>query len=329
MNMHFFSARSGARRFLITAAVLLAALLPAGAACADEAGTFRLEPFSGGAMGIHFTDVTIDEEADILSLWTSDTVTDLVLQRLDPETRTYDEVVYSAARQESNEVLNIRMHMPDAMPGLRVTAVDPQGASERWYITESGMDGSPLLLPPSAVEEGLPFSFADLHRRIFVFSSGVGGWSTEMTIGADGSFEGTFQDSDMGVTGDDYPDGTVSLCNFRGRLSIAAQDEHTVTLHIDSLETEGERGSAYIEDGIRYVTAFPYGLMKDAEGTQAAEELLLYLPDTPVKDLPEAYMTWFRGVLPDPAGETLSCYGLYNTAAEEGFAALTQDAATE
>ena len=54
------------------------------------------------------------------------------------------------------------------------------------------------------------------------FSSGAGAWGTGLTLAADGSFSGEYHDSDMGDSGDDYPDGTVYLCNFPGSLRISS-----------------------------------------------------------------------------------------------------------
>lgn len=43
------------------------------------------------------------------------------------------------------------------------------------------------------------------------FASGSGGWDTTMTVASDGTFSGTYHDSDMGITGDDYPNGSVTI----------------------------------------------------------------------------------------------------------------------
>ena len=69
------------------------------------------------------------------------------------------------------------------------------------------------LAEEESVEAELPeaqgFSFADVADREFCFSSGVGGWFTVLYIHEDGSFDGHYQDSNMGVTGEGYPNGTL------------------------------------------------------------------------------------------------------------------------
>ena len=62
------------------------------------------------------------------------------------------------------------------------------------------------------------FRFENLADRVFYFSSGAGAWFTELRIRSDGSFEGLYQDADMGVTGDGYPNGTLYYCEFSGRF---------------------------------------------------------------------------------------------------------------
>ena len=63
-------------------------------------------------------------------------------------------------------------------------------------------------------EEAL--SYSRLGRFSFSFSSGVGAWGTDLEVYADGSFKEVYHDSDMGVTGEGYPNGTVYLCGFSG-----------------------------------------------------------------------------------------------------------------
>ena len=109
-----------------------------------------------------------------------------------------------------------------------------------------------------ASQPDLPF--ASLKDVEFYFASGVGGWSTSLTIEPDGSFSGNYHDSDMGDAGDDYPNGTVYCCSFSGTLSILQQvDEHSWMIRVDSLTLNEEPGQETVEDGFRYITAEAYG----------------------------------------------------------------------
>ena len=75
------------------------------------------------------------------------------------------------------------------------TEIASEDISEQESITEEN------------AEEGL--TFEDLSKYSYYFSSGAGGWGEEFVIERDGYFKGSFHDSDMGDTGEGYPNGTV------------------------------------------------------------------------------------------------------------------------
>ena len=151
------------------------------------------------------------------------------------------------------------------------------------------------------------------------FSSGAGGWSTEMRFNEDGSFNGEFHDSEMGEAADEYPNGTLYGCAFTGQMSILEQaDEYAWKLRVDSLSLEQAPGQESIEDEIRFVTAEPYGI---SEG----DELLLYRPGTPVDVLTEDMRMWAH-LLGDEAPAELEDWFLYSAANESGFVGYSMEA---
>ena len=50
---------------------------------------------------------------------------------------------------------------------------------------------------PAETQPAAEFSFADLRRLQFRFSSGAGAWSTLLAVRPDGSFYGEYHDTDM------------------------------------------------------------------------------------------------------------------------------------
>lgn len=175
-----------------------------------------------------------------------------------------------------------------------------------------------LLLFSTASAAG--FSFKELKNIDFTFSSGVGGWSTDLAIAEDGSFIGFFHDSEMGESGAGYPNGSVYLCTFGGVFQIGRQLSSTsYEVKLVSFDVETIAGDELgIEDGIRYVGGVPYGL-------ENARDLVLYLPGTPVSDLSQEFVSWcpqlfFAETMPS----TLPCYGLYNRT--EGYAFIGEEA---
>lgn len=95
------------------------------------------------------------------------------------------------------------------------------------------------------------------------FASGSGGWGTTMTVASDGTFSGTYHDSDMGITGDDYPNGSVTISNFKGRFKDAkknADGSYAMQCDKSALKIDGNIGDTYIKNGSKYTVADPYGI---------------------------------------------------------------------
>ena len=162
----------------------------------------------------------------------------------------------------------------------------------------------------AAAEE---FSFEELEDKVFYYSSGVGGWFVELNVAPDGSFNGNYHDSEMGESGEDYPNGTVYGCLFHGQLEAGGMlDSGAYELTVASIgKDEGQLDEA-IEDGIRYVTTDPLGLA-------AGDRLELFRPGFPVEDLPEGFMFWSHLNFLDEMPEKLPYYGLYDEAQDSGF----------
>ena len=164
-----------------------------------------------------------------------------------------------------------------------------------------------------AFAEGEALSLDQLAGLEWSFSSGAGGWSTEMRIANDGSFSGEYHDSEMGEVGDDYPNGSLYVSGFTGTLSIGEQvDEHAWKVQIDSLTLKDEPGQENIDDGIRFVTTEPYGI---SEG----DIMTLYLPGTPVDALTEDMKMWSHVILEDPMPTELNNWFLYSEKNQSGF----------
>lgn len=151
------------------------------------------------------------------------------------------------------------------------------------------------------------------------FSSGAGAWCSSIIINSDGSFSGEHHDSKMGVTGKNYPNGTVYECKFEGKFTNIHQiNDYTFALTLESIETEQVQGYSYIKDGVRFETSFPNGLMGN-DGLKPAREFLLYTPETKVSELSDTFLYWCPLKYDNKATDNLSLYGLYNKETEDGF----------
>ena len=193
----------------------------------------------------------------------------------------------------------------DPVEEERVDAEQPEEETEAQIPEEQPEAQAP--------EERQDFSFADVADREFYFSSGAGGWYTVLYIQEDGSFDGHYQDSDMGDIGEGYPNGTIYYSEFSGSFTEPERvDDWTYRFQIEEINYPLGSGDE-IKDGIHYCYTTAYGL-------DGAEDLYLYLPGTELAGLPEGYRSWVGYYNLNDVQETvLPFYGLYNEAMEEGF----------
>lgn len=165
------------------------------------------------------------------------------------------------------------------------------------------------LTNPSIPEPILPIE----EVTSFYFSSGAGGWGTELKLNPDGSFTGCYHDSDMGDMGDGYPNGTVYICNFSGKFeNIKKIDEYSYQMTLTNLTIE-ETPDEWIEEGVKYIASGPYGI-------EGGTNFIFYMPNTPISRLSEEFLSWWPGRfdLSEPK-DTLTGYGILNVETQEGF----------
>lgn len=165
-----------------------------------------------------------------------------------------------------------------------------------------------------AVPENGEKLFARFEGMEWTFSSGAGGWSTDLRIQPDGTFTGVFHDSEMGETADEYPNGTVYYCEFSGKFSVKAQeDDHTWRLRVDELKQNDEPDKETIEDGIRFVATSSYGI-------EHGDELTLYQPGTPLEALTESMRFWSHTFGTEAQNTTaLQKWFMYSEKLDAGF----------
>ena len=188
--------------------------------------------------------------------------------------------------------------------GEAESARDTERKSKEEFTSEASSDGHETEQQP----------FENLKTKRFYFSSGAGAWATTLVIRADGSFSGEHLDDDMGDTGDEYPNGTRYQSRFNGRFSQPVKvNDYTYSMQVDLLQYEREPDTQEIIDGVRYC----YG---KAHGLDEADQMLLYLPDAPIEELPEEFKSWTDvNWAPDVSTDKLSFYGLYNETMQFGF----------
>lgn len=155
----------------------------------------------------------------------------------------------------------------------------------------------------------------DVFPLELLFASGAGGWGTTITLNRDGSFEGHYEDVEMGSRGEEYPNGTVYDCRFEGKFgSITQVNDHTYRMILEDLTLEKERGEEWIENQVRYIASAPNGL-------EQGHEFLFYTPGTAVAELDQEFVDWWHNAWLVREGkiDALDCYGLYHKEEGKGF----------
>lgn len=178
-------------------------------------------------------------------------------------------------------------------------------------LSACGESAAPPQSPTPLETAEAGFTFADLQTCRFVHASGASGWGTVLTIQPDGSFSGSFSDSEW----EESESGTQAVCEcceFSGQLAQPVRvNDYTYSVGIEHIEYQREPGTDEYADGIHYYFTEPRGL-------EDTGELLIYLPGAPMAELPEGFLGWVMGSADGAEGE-LPFYGLYSEARLAGF----------
>jgi hypothetical protein len=198
--------------------------------------------------------------------------------------------------EEGRWVLN---DVPDDM-----ISIVPEYSGQLGYIIEFENDAG---IQPSVQGTDASVALASAPAE-FYFSSGVGAWGTTMTLNKDGTFNGSFHDSNMGADTDIYPGGEILLCNFAGQFTDFQKiDDYTWSMRLSSLEYETTPGTDWTDGQIHYIA-------NDAYGISGGALFYLYLPGHPMDTIPEEYKGWARStaLYNNPDVFSLPFYGIYN-----------------
>ena len=139
------------------------------------------------------------------------------------------------------------------------------------------------------------------------------GDNLNLILSRDGSFHGHYHDTDMGLTGNGYPNGTEYTCDFSGCFQdIRKINDYTYAMTLASMEVNTQ-GKQWIEDGVLHITEEPAGM-------SGGKTFLLYMPDAPLDQLPKDLLFWWELRYWDEDGTNrLNVFALYNEETHCGF----------
>ncbi len=154
--------------------------------------------------------------------------------------------------------------------------------------------GSTAVITEPKEADSKKLSFKNLPKQ-FILSSGVGAWSTDLTISEDGKFVGYYHDSDEGDAGDGHPNGTRYYNKFEGQFSQPYQiNKYIYKVKLLSFKStlDDKTQTEYIEDGVLYIPSEPHGF-------DGFKEFYLYLPGINQSMLPEDCLNWYQSLEPN------------------------------
>ena len=140
-----------------------------------------------------------------------------------------------------------------------------------YYLMEQDADLDWSSLPDATVAGAKPSADDDATLRKameqvagdYMFSSGNGGWTTNLHVKADGTFSGRYQDTDLGGASAEHPRGVVRRSDFTGRFSSAQRNDdgsYALQCATGQLSTKGKIGDRHLENGQEVTIAAPYGM---------------------------------------------------------------------
>ena len=188
---------------------------------------------------------------------------------------------------------------------LEVTVVDESFAAVTVAEKTLWEYSYPEDLDPETYEPEIPepdFSddgaevLAELEGKTFVFASGAGGWGTDYEMGADGTFTGTYHDSDVDV---------VRKAEFEGRFEVGEQIDET-SYELELAEFTRTSPASGTEDADGYTIEY----QDSVYGFDQCRDFRLLLPDTPTNSLTEGQKLWAGRHSTDPTLRVfaVTCY---------------------
>ena len=210
---------------------------------------------------------------------------------------------------------------------------DPDESSDKAISSDFDPSSDPQNTKPvpqivSDLDENLFNYYAsdafDAPHGLVIYLSALTSWETTVYFDPeDNSFEGTYESAILNLDGDGYD---MLQCAFNGQIDgFTRINEYSFHTHVTSLETEkfDKKTDRYMDLPAEVSYSDPYGFTDP-------DELILFLPNTPVTEIPEEAIEWIEmyqfidpnGYLTEDQDAYLGSFILYNTAEGTAFMVL-------
>ena len=184
---------------------------------------------------------------------------------------------------------------------------------------------APAETPSAVLGEDERREFLSSLPGVFRYSSGAGGWYTELNIAPDGSFGGRFLDFNAGGWEPEMEVIPPELraeyvqyywCDFSGRIGeVERISEYEYALSIDEMNFAQEPGSWRNDTAEKVFYNY-----REPAGLEGATELRVYLPGRSLEGLSEEFLNMYMMCANIfELGESLEYWSLRSTAGEAAF----------
>lgn len=161
-------------------------------------------------------------------------------------------------------------------------------------------------IEPVEVEEPKKLLLPFEESLSFILSNGVGNWETTLVLDNEGGIYGDFHDLNMGEVGEGYENGTYYWNEYWGYSDgIEKVNDYSYKFVLKDVATSqpGDVEEIDDEDSMKFKTTY------NIEGVVDESEYILYLPNTPILEMPKEALTWIPTLETDR--DIIDCYILY------------------
>ena len=194
-----------------------------------------------------------------------------------------EEVTFYSAREEQVEKVDITKLVSDVNKKHTNKSINKVKAKTKIEIgTEKTKPAEKSSEKENKVISGNADEVFKSINQDYIFASGVGGWSSQMTIASDGTFTGKGSDNNY---------DSVSKWSFNGTFdNVNKVSDKEYTMDIVNFNKASGSKREFVQNGQKI-----YEEVIDPWGIAADEKAHVYLPGYPIKDIPEGARGWVNG----------------------------------
>ena len=231
---------------------------------------------------------------------------------------SYDTVNWQLISPDGNQVINgqdIAVNYP------RVSVEGINGETLKLHYVPATLNGWKVRAVFSrngnnTISDTAALNIAGFFTQIphsYCFSSGVGAWSTELTVNNDGTFSGEYHDWEATSSMDSDPTHSDRYyCQFSGQFANPRKiDGYTYSVDLISLNYTKDNPYFSAAENMWYIPSDPYGLTGGTSFT-------VVLPGIPTSSLSESFRMWAHMFNGEAA---FNGYAIYNNSTGDAFIA--------